>query len=247
MERLNKFLARKGVASRRKCDELIKAGKVKVEGKVVTNPALRVGDGVLVEVDGFILREEQPTYIMLYKPRGYLTTVSDPYGRPTVMEFLRKLPTRVFPVGRLDGESEGLLILTNQGEVSYVLTHPRFQVEKRYLVYGAGKVEEEALRFLERGIMVKGIPYRILSGTIRGYEPDYTIMELVLGEGKKREIRIMFDYLGHPVLRLIRTSMGPIVLDSKLLPGHWRHFTKEEVRLLEKYVKEKKSQCLLEG
>ncbi len=177
---------------------------------------------------------------MFYKPRGYLTTVSDPHGRPTIMEFFQEVPCRIFPVGRLDYESEGLLLLTNDGEISYVLTHPRFQVEKKYLVYGSGRIEEEALRFLERGTVIKGVPYRILSGIIREYHPEYTIVEVVLCEGKKHEIRIMFDYLGHPVLRLIRMSMGPIELDDKLLPGSWRYLERNEVTLLKNYVKEKR-------
>jgi len=242
MERLNKLLAKRGVASRRKCDELIKAGKVKVAGQVVTNPATRVSQDTLIEVEGRpLLQEEKTTYIMFYKPRGYLTTVSDPHGRPTIMSFFREVPYRIFPVGRLDYESEGLLLLTNDGEISYVLTHPRFQVEKKYLVYGSGRIEEEALRFLERGAVIKGVSYRILSGTIREYHAEYTIAEVVLCEGKKHEIRIMFDYLGHPVLRLIRMSMGPIELDDKLLPGSWRYLKKNEVTRLKNYVKEKRN------
>jgi len=241
MERLNKLLARRGVASRRKCDALIQEGKVKVAGEVITNPATRVREDAIIEVEGrLLLRDEIPVYIMFYKPRGYLTTVHDPHGRPTVMEFFKKMPYRVFPVGRLDYESEGLLILTNDGEVSYVLMHPRFQVEKKYLVYGAGKIEEEALQFLQRGAVIKGVPYRIVSATIRERNTEYTVVEVVLCEGKKHEIRIMFDYLGHPVLRLIRMSMGPINLDTSLLPGNWRYLKSDEVRILKEYVKERK-------
>ncbi|MEN3185563.1 MAG: pseudouridine synthase [Atribacterota bacterium] len=241
MERLNKFLARKGIASRRKCDELIKEGKVKVAGKVVTNPATKVNEDAQIEVEGYSLsQEEKSIYIMFYKPRGYLTTVWDPHGRSTVMDFFKGIPNRIFPVGRLDYDSEGLLFLTNDGEVNYVLTHPRFQVEKRYLVYAIGKVKEEALRFMERGVVVKGVSYRIVSGVIRACHPEYTVVEIILAEGKKHEIRILFDYLGHPVLRLIRISMGPIMLDNTLLPGKWRYFWKDEVVRLKEYVKEKK-------
>lgn len=241
MERLNKFLARRGIASRRKCDDLIKEGKVKVAGKVVTNPATRISEDAQVEVEGYPLpREEQSVYIMFYKPRGYLTTVWDPHGRSTIMEFFKGIPHRIFPVGRLDYESEGLLFLTNDGEISYVLTHPRFQVEKRYLVYAAGRVEEEALRFMERGAVIKGVSYRIISGVVRVSHPEYTVVEVILTEGKKHEIRILFDYLGHPVLRLIRISMGPIILDDALLPGQWRYFREDEVVRLKAYVREKK-------
>ncbi|MGQ9473615.1 MAG: pseudouridine synthase [Candidatus Caldatribacteriaceae bacterium] len=241
MERLNKFLARKGIASRRKCDVLIQAGKVKVEGKVVTDPAIKVPENAKIEVEGFsFLPEEKVVYIMFYKPRGYLTTLWDPYDRPTIMKFFTQVPYRIFPVGRLDADSEGLLLLTNDGEINYVLTHPRFQVEKKYLVYVNGKVEEEALHFLSRGVVIKGVSYRILWGRVREHHPTYTVTEVTLCEGKKHEIRILFDYLGHPVLRLIRVSAGPIHLDLKLLPGSWRYFEEEEIEILREYVKGRK-------
>lgn len=241
MERLNKFLARKGIASRRKCDVLIQAGKVKVEGKVVTDPATKVPENAKIEVEGFsFLPEEKIVYIMFYKPRGYLTTLWDPHGRPTIMRFFTHVPYRIFPVGRLDVDSEGLLLLTNDGETNYILTHPRFQAEKKYVVYVSGKIEKEALRFLSRGVIIKNVPYRILWGAVREYYPTYTVTEISLCEGKKHEIRILFDYLGHPVLRLIRISTGPIHLDPKLLPGSWRYLGEEEIMTLRDYARRRK-------
>ncbi len=242
MERLNKLLAQCGIASRRKCDQLIKEGKVRVNGEIITNPASKFPENVTIEVAGVpFLAKEEFIYLMFYKPRGCLTTLHDPYGRKTIMAFLQGIPHRFFPVGRLDYESEGLLLLTNDGEMSHTLTHPRFQVEKEYLIFAAGKVSEEALRCLERGIMVKGVAYGIRAGKIREYRENDTVLEVTLCEGKKHEIRIMFDFLNHPVLRLIRTAMGPIHLDERLLPGRWRYLTEKELVLLRKYTKERRT------
>ncbi|HOQ67253.1 MAG TPA: pseudouridine synthase [Candidatus Atribacteria bacterium] len=240
MERLNKFLAQAGVASRRKCDQLIKEGKVTVDGRVVTSPGEKVRGEEIIKVENKIVeKKEELVYVELYKPRGYITTVCDPRGRPTVMELVPEITTRVFPVGRLDSESEGLLFLTNDGALSYFLTHPRFEVEKKYLVYVSGEINERELSVLKRGIIVKEIPYRIRQGKIRDVYSNCSIVEVVLIEGKKHEIRIMFDYLGYPVLRLIRVGMGPLSLDENLLPGEWRYLSSKEVQLLQKYQEEK--------
>jgi len=239
MERLNKFLARAGVASRRKCDQLIKEGKVTINGRITTNPAERVSGKEIIKVENKVVKKEELVYIELYKPRDYLTTLYDPRGRRTVADLLSGVTTRVFPVGRLDSESEGLLLFTNDGALSYFLTHPRFEVEKKYLVYVEGKIEKRGLSILKKGITVKDIPYRIRRGEIKEIYSNCSVVEVTLLEGKKHEIRIMFDYLRHPVLRLIRISMGPLVLDKNILPGEWRFLSDEEVQLLQKYQEEK--------
>jgi len=240
MERLNKFLAQAGIASRRKCDQLIKERKVTVNGQLITNPAERVRGEEIIKVEGKIVeKNEELVYIQLYKPRDYLTTLSDPRGRQTVANLLCEVTARVFPVGRLDSESEGLLLFTNDGILSYFLTHPRFEVEKKYLVYVEGKLRENELSVLEKGVVVKDISYHIRRGEIKEISSNCSIVEVTLTEGKKHEVRIMFDYLGHPVLRLIRISMGPLSLDKNLLPGKWRYLSDKEIQFLQKYKEEK--------
>ncbi|HXL01612.1 MAG TPA: pseudouridine synthase [Candidatus Atribacteria bacterium] len=240
MERLNRFLAQAGIASRRKCDFLIKEGKVTINDRVVTNPGERVSGSEIIKVENKIVgKKEELVYIELYKPRDYLTTLCDPRGRRTVVELLSGITARIFPVGRLDSESEGLLLFTNDGALSYFLTHPRFEVEKRYLVYVSGNIGEKKLSFLKKGIEVKGIFYHIQQGEIKETHSNWSMVEVTISEGKKHEIRIMFDYLRHPVLRLIRVGMGPLLLDKDLLPGEWRYLSDEEIQLLQKYREEK--------
>lgn len=240
MERLNKFLARAGVASRRKCDRLIAEGRVTVNGIVVTNPATRVSENDLVLVDNVPVRPvERHVYVELHKPRGYLTTLKDPYGRKTIAELLQNIPYRVFPVGRLDRDSEGLLLLTNDGFLTYVFTHPRFGVEKRYLVHVQGEVQAEDLEKLKAGIPRGEECYRIVSGRVLEREGGTSLVEVVLTEGKKHEVRILFDALGFPVIRLIRVGMGPLTLDPELPPGKWRYLRKDEEEKLRAYLAER--------
>jgi pseudouridine synthase len=241
VERLNKFLAQAGIASRRKCDRLIAEGRVKINGVVVTNPATRVLENDLVLVDDVPVRGTSgPVYIMFHKPRGYITTLKDPHGRKTIAELIRDIPSRVFPVGRLDRESEGLLLLTNDGVLAYVFTHPRFQVERRYLVYAKGRVEKEELLRLREGIAWRGEFYRIDSGRVLNVFRDCSVVEITLTEGKKHEVRILFDSIVHPVVRLVRMTMGPIVLDPELPPGKWRYLKREEEEKLRAYLAERR-------
>ncbi|MGQ9622633.1 MAG: pseudouridine synthase [Candidatus Caldatribacteriaceae bacterium] len=241
MERLNKFLAQAGIASRRKCDRLIAEGRVKVNGVVVTNPATRVLGSDLVLVDDVPVRgTPRSVYIMFHKPREYITTLKDPYGRKTIAELVGDIPSRVFPVGRLDRESEGLLLLTNDGVLAYVFTHPRFQVERRYLVYAKGRVRKEELLRLREGVVRRGELYRINSGRILDVLWDCSLVEVTLTEGKKHEVRILFDSIVHPVVRLVRVAMGPVVLDPELPPGKWRYLKKEEEEKLRVYLAERR-------
>ncbi len=239
--RINKYLALAGIGSRRYCDRLVQKNRVKKNGVTVSSPAERVSDDDIVEVDGKkVSRNEEKIYLMLNKPRGSLTTVKDPQGRTTVMAYIQDFPYRIFPVGRLDSDSEGLLLLTNDGEVAYILTHPRFQVEKRYLVYTSCGVTQQHFSQMRTGIHIRGETYRIQSGKTISSNPSVTLSEVILTEGKKHEVRILFDSVDCPVLRLVRLSMGPLRLDEGLLPGHWRSLTQQEKYELCEYVKEKK-------
>lgn len=228
-ERLNKRLARAGIASRRGCEAIIREGRVKINGETVTELGRRVLPGEMIAVDGCPLKGiDRAVYIKLYKPRGVLTTVNDPFGRKTVMESIRDISERVFPVGRLDQESEGLLLFTNDGETAYRLTHPRFEIPKTYRVYVSGAINPEKLNRLKEGITRNETSYRIESWVIRPRMGDCSVIDVVLREGKKHEVRILFDSLNHPVLRLIRTAMGSVCLDRSLLPGQWRYLTEKE-------------------
>ncbi|HSV31680.1 MAG TPA: pseudouridine synthase [Atribacteraceae bacterium] len=238
-ERLNKFLARLGVASRRGCEEIIRAGRVAISGKPAIDPGRLVLTGESVTLDGKpLIRQERTVYIKFYKPRDVLTTVRDPFGRKTVMSFFSEVPDRIYPVGRLDQDSEGLLLLTNDGALTYRLTHPRFEIPKKYRVFVSGTIELEELDFLKSGIEKNGTTYRIASGEIKGYTRDCSIVDLILFEGKKHEIRILFDSLKHPVLRLIRLAMGPFILDQNILPGQWKYFTQEERKKIQSLMEE---------
>ncbi|MPY93764.1 MAG: pseudouridine synthase [Acidimicrobiia bacterium] len=230
-EKLQKVLARVGVASRRAIEEMVLAGRVRVNGK----PA-RLGQRVdaehdRIEVDGAAVGVRPGlVYYLLNKAPGVVTTAQDPEGRPTVLEGLPARP-RVFPVGRLDLESEGLLLLTNDGELTHRLTHPSFAVEKEYLAHVTGSPNRQALRQLREGVDLEDgttAPAKVVL-----VEPD--VVRLVIHEGRNRQVRRMCDAVGHPVRRLVRTRIGPLS-DHRLAPGAWRELTQDEVRDLERAV-----------
>lgn len=245
-ERLQKVMAWAGVASRRRCEDLIRAGRVRVNGVVVTDPALRVHlEQDRIEVDGRIL-DLSPSfhYYMLYKPRGYLSTVRDPHADRTVMELVPQRP-RLYPVGRLDKDSEGLLLFTNDGELTYRLLHPRYGHEKEYRVLIRGELAPAQIAQLEQGLILEGKArpaHAIFKPLGEGWawrgEPlpkGARWIGLVLREGHKRQIREMFKHLGIPVLRLIRVRMGNLTLGN-LNPGEGRFLTEEEVAALRRLV-----------
>jgi 23S rRNA pseudouridine2605 synthase len=230
--RLQKFLADAGIASRREGERLIQAGRVEVNGRVVTALGVRVEpERDQVRVDGRRVRSvERRAYYLLNKPKGTITSASDPEGRPTVVELLQGVRERVFPVGRLDWSSEGLLILTNDGDLAYRLTHPANHVAKVYRVKVKGSVEEDDLRALRRGLILDGrrtLPARVerISGQVNSW------LEVTLYEGRKNQIRRMLDRLGHRVQKLKRIAIGPI-RDRALKPGEWRRLTPDEIRRL---------------
>ena len=230
--RLHKYLAGCGAASRRKCEEFITAGRVTVNGAVVTELGTQVEEGDAVTLDGKpMLPEEKKYYILYHKPMGEVCTASDPQGRATVLDRFRDFPVRLFPVGRLDFDSEGLLLLTNDGEMMQRMLHPSREVDKTYLARVDGDVSLEAIRRLRAGIllderMTAPADVRVIRRT--GVE---TVALVTIHEGRNRQVRRMFDAVGHTVLLLRRVKFGPLEM-GELKRGQWRELTEEELARL---------------
>jgi 23S rRNA pseudouridine2605 synthase len=231
MERLNKYLAHAGVGSRRHCDELILRGRVSVAGQVVRELGTKVEPGQQVCVDGQPLKQERPVYWLVNKPPGYLCTNHDPAGRPLAVDLVPHVPQRVYTVGRLDEDSEGLLLLTNDGDLAFRLMHPRFGVEKTYVVQVAGKPDREEIQQLLKGVWLAEGHVRARRVKRLKSQGESTWLEIVLSEGKNREIRRMLARLGHKVLRLRRIALGPVRLD-RLAPGKSRPLKFDEIARL---------------
>lgn len=232
MERLNKYLAGAGFGSRRRCDELIAAGRVAVGG-VRAEAGRQVDEGDAVTVDGKPVEAQRHVYWALNKPPGYLCTNHDPAGRPRAIDLLLHVPERIYTVGRLDEDSEGLLLLTNDGELAQRLTHPRFGVEKTYLVQVAGRPKAEALQKLTQGVYLsEGLARAKRVKRLRD-QGQSAWLQIVLAEGKNREIRRMLAKLGHKVLHLKRIAIGPIRLD-RLKSGKCRKLSLPELKTLKK-------------
>ncbi len=230
-ERLQKVLARAGFGSRRAAEELIAAGRVEVDGEIA-NLGRRVDvERQRISVDGVPVSVRQDlVYYLLNKPRRVVTTAHDPEGRPTVLELV-PLEPRVFPVGRLDFETEGLLVLTNDGELAQRLSHPSHAVEKAYLAEVSGVPSRAALRRLRDGVDLddgRTAPARVR--LVQSHD-DTAALELVIHEGRNRPVRRMCEAVGHPVRRLVRTRVGPVA-DRRLAPGSWRPLRQREVRAL---------------
>jgi len=240
-ERLQKILSQAGVASRRLAEELIAQGRVQVNGVTVTALGTKADPGAdEIKVDGRrIQAQKRKRYILLYKPRGYITTRSDPEGRPTVLDLLRGVREYIYPVGRLDYDSEGLLLLTNDGELAARLTHPRHEVDKVYEARVRGVPDAHTLERLEKGVTIDG--RRTAPAKVRLVDPpnkrptesEQARIELAIHEGRQRQVRKMFDAVGHPVVRLKRVRIGPIE-DPDIKPGHWRELTPQEVARLQR-------------
>jgi 23S rRNA pseudouridine2605 synthase len=241
-ERLQKIIATSGLASRRKAEELIAAGRVTLNGEVVREPGTKADAGSdLVCVDGKpVPKAAGSVYLVLNKPKGYVTTLSDPEGRPTVMDLVRSRPERLFPVGRLDYSSEGLLLLTNDGEIAQQLMKAASHVPKTYLVKVNGRLDDQAVGKLRAGVMITledGRRVRTAPAKVRLVQdrrnPWY---EIVLIEGRNRQIRRMFQSVGFLVEKIKRVKLGPIQLDVE--PGEYRELGGQEVAELKKWCSE---------
>ncbi|HEX3582799.1 MAG TPA: pseudouridine synthase [Thermoanaerobaculia bacterium] len=244
-ERLQKIIAHAGFASRREAEAMIREGRVTVNGRVVTELGSRANAGQdHIKVDGkLITRAEPHRYILLYKPKEVMTTVEDPQGRKTVIDLVRGIRERIYPVGRLDFHSEGLIVLTNDGDLAFKVSHPRHGSVKTYHVKVRGIPEARMVDKLQRGITIDGkrtLPCEIaqMKTTGRNVDEGNSWYEVKLREGRTQQIRKMFQALGHPVTKLRRVAIGPIS-DPKLTPGDWRELTKQEVKLLATHMEPK--------
>jgi pseudouridine synthase len=232
MVRLQKFLADAGVASRRSGERLIVEGRVAVNGQTVRQLGAKVDPAHdQVTLDGAPLRARRKLYLALHKPRRVICTRSDPQGRRTVFDLLPREWGNVYPVGRLDWDSEGLLLLTNDGEFCLRVTHPRYGVRKLYRVSIAGRVPAEALRQMETGVHDQGERLRAERARVVDSGPDWTLLELTLTEGRNREVRRMLERLGLEVRQLKRIQIGKIKL-GELPAGRWRTLTDAEIKSL---------------
>jgi 23S rRNA pseudouridine2605 synthase len=236
--RLQKYMAKSGVASRRKSEEIISAGRVKVNGIVVKEMGYIVKENDKVEVDGKkVALEEKLVYYIINKPVGYITSNDDQFDRKTVLDLLKaSVSERVYPVGRLDFNSSGLLIMTNDGDLTNKILHPRYEHEKTYIVKVKGSLTENELVNFTSGVDIGGYttqPCKLEKISIKN---DSTVYSVTIKEGKNRQIRKMFDALNHPVITLKRVSIGPIKLGD-LKDGQFRELTEGELSKLRKYLK----------
>ena len=230
--RINKYIAQAGVASRRKADELIAAGNVKVNGAVLREPGYNVEEGDRVEVNGRLIEaQENKVYILLNKPLGYVTTVSDDKERLTVMDLVKDVDARIFPVGRLDYNTSGMLIMTNDGDFAYKLTHPKHELTKTYRARVAGVLSTEKVWKLRNGVDIGGfVTSKARVDVVKGL-PKSTIVDITIHEGKNRQVRKMFKAVGNNVQELERIAIGDIRL-GRLAEGHYRKLTREEIEYL---------------
>lgn len=227
--RLQKYLAAAGVASRRKSEEMILQGRVEVNGKVVTELGTKVFEDDVIKVDGNIVGlEERKVYIMLNKPVGYITTAKDQFSRKTVMDLIDGVHERIYPVGRLDYDTSGLLLLTNDGDFAFKLMHPGHEVVKTYQAKIKGTISENDISSFKHGIIIDGS--RTAPAGIRHIEElnGKSVVEIEIHEGRNRQVRKMCEAIGHPVVNLKRTAIGTVKLGS-LPEGQWRYLSDEEI------------------
>ncbi|TDL97839.1 rRNA pseudouridine synthase [Macrococcus brunensis] len=233
LDRLQKVIARSGVTSRRKAEALIEEGKVTVNGEVVKTLGTKVKPSDRIEVEGIPLENPDKVYILFHKPTKVITSVSDDKGRTVVTDFFPQLEERVFPVGRLDYDTSGLLLLTNDGEFANQMTHPRYKVKKKYVAKLKGYLLREQVRQLEKGIMLedgKTAP-AIVKVKSQDREKNSTLVEITISEGRNRQVRRMFSHFGHEVVKLSRVEYGPLNLKG-LNAGDARDLSPHEVKTL---------------
>jgi 23S rRNA pseudouridine2605 synthase len=231
--RLQKVLAAAGVGSRRACEELISAGRVSVDGELVTEMGRRVDpDSAVIRVDDMrVTTSTDRLYLALNKPKGMVSTLSDPEGRPCVGDLVAERRDRLFSVGRLDAETTGLLLLTNDGELAHRLTHPSFGVEKTYLAEVAGPIPRDVGKRLREGVLLDDGPVKVDRFRVVDSIGSKVLLELVLHEGRKHVVRRLLSEVGHPVLSLVRVAVGPVQLGAQR-PGKLRPLTSQEIAKL---------------
>lgn len=242
MVRLQKYLAHCGVASRRGAESMIQEGRVSVNGEIIREMGVQIDeDNDLIEVDGTIVKPEtKMVYVLLNKPVGYVTTVSDDKGRNTVMDLVADIPVRIYPVGRLDYDTEGLLLMTNDGDLTYRITHPKNNVEKTYVAEVTGNISMNTLTQLRNGVYLDGVKTSPAKVEVIGATQFGTKLEITIHEGKNRQVRRMFESVGCIVKRLKRTREAGLILGHVPL-GRWRKLTEAEVNMLKKIGTGKKS------
>ena len=236
-ERIQKILAKAGIASRREAERMVLAGRVLVNGRVIDTLGVKADPlKDAVKVDGKLLTGFEPKMtLLLNKPRGYLATVKDPKGRPTVMDLLKPLKWRIYPIGRLDFDAEGLLLLTNDGALANRLAHPKFSIPRTYLVKVGGVPEGKDLARLKKGVMLEDGRARVVSCSLLRQKEKNSWVQVIVTEGRNRLVKRMFSAIGHPVLKLKRIRFGPIHLGN--LPfGQFRYLTAEEIAKLRKLL-----------
>ena len=238
MERLQKVMAQAGIASRRKSEEYIIEGRVKVNGIIVRELGTKVSEDDYIEVDDKPIRQERKVYILMNKPRNCVTTVSDDRNRPTVMDFLKDVHARIYPVGRLDFDTTGALILTNDGKFTNLLTHPSSEVNKTYIATCKGIATDEDLEPLRKGVMLddgKTSPAQVEIIKINE-DKNTSIIRIIIHEGRNREVKRMMEYVGYEVIKLNREGIGNLTTKG-LYQGQYRRLTKEEVKDLYDLIK----------
>lgn len=236
VERLQKVLAHAGVASRRQSEEWIKNGRVKVNGRVVTTLGVKVDPmRDRIEVDGKLIHSEKKRTFVFYKPLHVITSMHDPQGRKVVADFFRDVPERVYPVGRLDYDTEGLLLMTNDGDLAQKLLHPRYEVEKVYVATVKGRISKHALRALSSGVILDDGMTAPAQVKLLEANEKRSKVQLTIHEGRNRQVRRMMDAVGHPVIHLIRIKMATFTLKG-LKPGQYRECTQREISQLKRQL-----------
>jgi pseudouridine synthase len=236
-ERLQKIIAAAGIASRREAEQMILDGRVTLNGKPVTELGVRANPQIdRIEVDGKVFGTNAPKiYVLLYKPKGYTTTRKDPHAKQTVMELIQRVPVPVHPVGRLDVDTEGLLILTNDGSFTYKITHPSHEVDKTYEAWVSATISDRGLQKLREGVELddgKTAPAQV---KLLRKSKEQSLIRVTIHEGRKRQVRRMIAAVGHTVLELTRTRIGPIGIGD-LKPGRWRYLAPEEIAAIEENI-----------
>ncbi|TCS93445.1 pseudouridine synthase [Hazenella coriacea] len=237
MERLQKVMAQAGVASRRQCEELIRQGLVKVNGKTISELGFKVNPSIdQIEVKGKKVVSERKRTFLFYKPMMVITSMSDPQGREVVANYFRSISERVYPVGRLDYDTEGLLLMTNDGELANQLTHPRYEVNKKYVATIKGKPSQDEIQQLRKGVQLTDGWTAPAKVKLLKIDEQTSKVELMIHEGRNRQVRRMFEAIGYSVVHLARIQLGPLTLKG-LKKGEYRELTLEEIRKLKEIRK----------